>query len=196
MHEQVTLLGPQVPSGDSSRISALPPDLLDQVRGRVRLLSLLLLCAFSVGPVLFVVSWLVGTLRGDQVPQAFYERVGFVLADAAVAAASAVIWWVAPKSDASPSRLLTLVLIYEVVVCFTIAFTTMWQWYIEKGVVAPLTWVPTVIVLFPLIMPGPPRRMLDRWLIPMQPSPSADTVSPCCPNLRVFNVLSSMVVCG
>ena len=24
----------------------------------------------------------------------------------------------------------------------------------------PLTWVPTVIILFPLIMPGPPRRML------------------------------------
>ena len=173
MHEQVTLLGPQAPSGDSSRMSALPPDLLDQVRGRVRLLSLLLLCAFAVAPVLFLVTWVVGTLRGDRVPQAFYDRGGFVLSDAAVALASAGIWWVARKGQASPSRLLTLVLGYEVVVCFAIAFSTMWEWYIEKGVVAPLTWVPTVIVLFPLIMPGPPRRMLAAAIVAGAMSPLA-----------------------
>lgn len=103
MHEQVTLLGPDAPSGHSSRISALPKDLLDQVRGRVRILSLLLLCAFSVGPVLALISWLIGTLRGDQVPREFYDRLGFVLADAAVAVASAVVWWVARKPAASPS---------------------------------------------------------------------------------------------
>ena len=161
MHEQVTLLGPDVPSKGSSRISALPPDLLDQVRGRVRLLSLLLLCGFSVGPILFAVSWLVGTLMGDQVPQKFLDRMGFVLADAAAGVASAGLWWVARKGHASPSRLLTVGLIYEVVVCFTVAFTTMWEWSLDKGVVPPLTWVPTIIVLFPLIMPGPPRRMLE-----------------------------------
>jgi eukaryotic-like serine/threonine-protein kinase len=173
MHEQVTLLGPQAPSPESSRSSALPSDLLDQVRGRVRLLSLLLLCAFSVGPVLALVSWVVGTLRGDQVPQAFYDGLGFVLADAAVAVASAGIWWVAREGHASPSRLLTLGLIYEVVVCFAVAFTTMWQWYIEKGVVPPLTWVPTIIVLFPLIMPGPPRRMLVAAIVAGATSPLA-----------------------
>jgi len=30
-------------------------------------------------------------------------------------------------------------------------------------------------------------------LMPMQPSPRAETVKPCCPNLRVFNVLLSMI---
>jgi len=68
MHEHVTLLGPQASPGDSSRISALPRDLLDQVRGRVRLVSLLLLFTNAVGPVLFVVSWCVGVLGGDQPP--------------------------------------------------------------------------------------------------------------------------------
>jgi hypothetical protein len=126
MPEHVTLLGPHPPPSDWSRISALPQDLLDQVRGRVRLLSLLLLCTFSIGPVLFAVSWLVGTLLGDQPPPEFYDRAGFVLADAAVAVGSAVIWWTARRRDAPPSRLLALVLIYEVVVCFTIALTTMW----------------------------------------------------------------------
>jgi serine/threonine-protein kinase len=173
MHEQVTLLGPQAPSRDSSHISALPPDLLDQVRGRVRLLSLLFLCGFSVGPVLFLVSWLVGTLLGDQVPQKFLDRAGFVLADAAGAAASAGLWWVARKGSASPSRLLTLGLIYQVAVCFTVAFTTMWEWSLDKGVVPPLTWVPTIIVLFPLIMPGPPRRMLAAAIVAGAMSPLA-----------------------
>src|SRR6476646_5199051 len=171
--EHVTLLGPQAPSGDSSRISALPQDLLDQVRGRVRLLSLLLLCAFSVGPVLFALSWLVGVLRGDRPPPEFYDRAGFVLADAAVAVASGVIWRTARRRDGSPSRLLSLMLIYEVVVCFTIAFTTMWEWYIDHGVIPPLTWVPTVIVLFPLIMPGPPRRMLAAAIVAAAMSPLA-----------------------
>ena len=91
--------------------------------------------------------------------------MGFVLADAAVAVASAVIWWVARKPAASPSRLLTLSLIYEVVVCFMIAFTSMWQWYLDKGTLPPLTWAPTIIVLFPLIMPGPPRRMLAAAIV-------------------------------
>jgi serine/threonine-protein kinase len=173
MHEPVTLLGPHQPSSDSSRISALPPDLLDQVRGRVRLLSLLLLGTFSIGPVLFAVSWLVGTLRGDRPPPEFYDRAGFVLADAAVAVGSAVIWWTARRRDAPPSRLLALVLIYEVVVCFTIALTTMWEWYLAHGVVPPLTWVPTIIVLFPLIMPGPPRRMLAAAIVAAAMSPLA-----------------------
>src|SRR6478736_5481399 len=149
--EHVTLLGPQAPSGDSSRISALPQDLLDQVRGRVRLLSLLLLCAFSVGPVLFTLSCLSGVLLGDRPPPSS-DMAGFVLADAAVAVASGVNWGTARRRDGSPYRLLSLMLIYEVVVCFTIAFTTMWEWYIDHGVIPPLTWVPTVIVLFPLIM--------------------------------------------
>ena len=68
MNEPVTLLGPAAPSTGGSRVADLPRDLLEQVRGRVRLLALLLLVAFAVGPVLFGVSWLVGTLLGDHVP--------------------------------------------------------------------------------------------------------------------------------
>ena len=114
-----------------------------------------------------------GVLLGDQPPPEFYDRAGFVLADAAVAVASGVIWRTARRRDGSPSRLLSLMLIYEVVVCFTIAFTTMWEWYIDHGVIPPLTWVPTVIVLFPLIMPGPPRRMLAAAIVAAAMSPLA-----------------------
>lgn len=45
-------------------------------------LSLLLLIAFSVGPVLSAITWAVGTLRGDFVPQKSYANLGFVLVQA------------------------------------------------------------------------------------------------------------------
>ncbi|MBA3260795.1 MAG: serine/threonine protein kinase, partial [Gemmatimonadales bacterium] len=81
----VTLLGPEPPSAETPRISALPPDLLEQVRGRVRLLTLLLFITSAIGPVLYCVSWAVGTLMGDQIPPEFYARSGFVLSDAGIA---------------------------------------------------------------------------------------------------------------
>lgn len=154
-------------------MSALPRDLLDQVRGRVRLLSLLLLGTFSIGPGLFGVSWLAGALQGERPPPEFFDRAGFVLADAAVAVGSGVIWWTAHRRDAPVSRLLALALIYQVVVCFTIAFTSMWEVYLAHGSLPPLTWVPTIIVLFPLIMPGPPRRMLAGAIVAAAMSPLA-----------------------
>jgi eukaryotic-like serine/threonine-protein kinase len=73
----------------------------------------------------------------------------------------------------SPSRLLTLGLVFQIVICFQVAFTTVWQWYLHKGHVLPVTWVPLVIVLFPLILPGPPRRMLAAAIIAGAMSPLA-----------------------
>ncbi|MDQ3136792.1 MAG: hypothetical protein M3Q93_04305 [Gemmatimonadota bacterium] len=49
----------------------------------------------------------------------------------------------------------------------------MWQWWLQHGVVPPLTWAPTIIALFPLIMPGPPRRMLAAAVMAGAMSPLA-----------------------
>ncbi|HEV7365019.1 MAG TPA: serine/threonine-protein kinase [Gemmatimonadales bacterium] len=136
----------------------------------MRLLALLLLIAFSVDPVVYLVAWTIGQLSGIPV---ILGNLGFMAADLAVALASAGIWWVARDRSVSPSRLLTLGLIYQVVICFQVAFTTMWQWYLDKGHVLPITWVPMVIVLFPLILPGPPRRMLAAAIIAGAMSPLA-----------------------
>ena len=86
MHAHVTLLGPGTPAKDTSSLSALPPDLLQQVRGRVRLLSLLMLAAFAFEPLLYLVVWTLSRLTGTV---AIFGNRGFVLADAAVALASA-----------------------------------------------------------------------------------------------------------
>ncbi|MFL5401774.1 MAG: serine/threonine-protein kinase [Gemmatimonadales bacterium] len=171
MQEHVSLLPPEARSPDSKGISAsLPPDLLQQVRSRVGVLALLLFIAFAFDPVLYLVVWAIGTFSGMPV---VLDNVGFMLADLALAIASAGIWWVARDGSVSPSRLHTVGLIYQVVICFQLSVTILWQWYLQKGHLPPITWVPMIIAVFPLIMPGPPRRMLAAAVLAGAMSPLA-----------------------
>jgi eukaryotic-like serine/threonine-protein kinase len=161
MQEHVTLLQPEQPApGSAGMSSALPPDLLEQVRGRVRLLAALLLAGFAFDPLIFLLTWTVSRLTGTPLPPEISNDVPFLQADAVVAVASAVVWWVARREWVSPSRLLNVGLLYQVVICLELGITMPWQYYLNEGSIPPLTWAPTVIILFPLLMPGPPRRML------------------------------------
>jgi hypothetical protein len=173
MQEHVTLVHPEAARSSWGGVSGLPSDLLEQVRGRVRLLALLLFFAFSVDPVLYFSGWVVGRFVVHDIPAEFWANLGFVYADLVVAVASVAVWWVARQGYVSPARLHTIGLVYQILICFQIAYTTLWQWSIETGTIAPLTWVPTVIVVFPLIMPGPPRRMLAAAVFAAATSPLA-----------------------
>ena len=160
MHDAVTILRPEVPLPDARGISsAFPPEVLEQVRRRVRLLALLILAAFAFDLVVYAGNW-VANFAGYPLPASFFESGGFQLVNLAAVAASAGLWWVARSRQVSASRLHTLGLAYEVAICFIIATLTFWQYYVTNGMLPNLTWVPVVIVLFPLIMPGPPGRML------------------------------------
>jgi len=61
----VTLLLPKPPSPEAKRDTAasLPPDLLAQVRGRVRLLAGLILLAAAVDPLVFIAGWVPAATR-------------------------------------------------------------------------------------------------------------------------------------
>jgi eukaryotic-like serine/threonine-protein kinase len=158
MQEHVTLLGPEESSSDVRGLSSsLPPDLMEQVRGRVRLLALLLLLAFSFDPLVYFSMWAIASVAGYPV---VLGQLGFRLLDLAAVAASAALWWVARSRAVSADRLHTLGLLYQIAISFTLALTTFWQSYLQKGIIPSLTWVPFVVILFPLILPGPPRRML------------------------------------
>ncbi len=166
--EQITLLGPRQATTGRSSLSTLPPDLLEQVRGRVRLLALLLAAGFALDPVLALVVWIVGSLAGFPVTVA---NLGFIAADAVVALASLALWWIAGRDRVPAARLHTIGLAYQVIICFVVSLSVYWQWYVEHGNLPPITWVPMVIVLFPLIMPGPPRRMLAAAVVAALTSP-------------------------
>jgi serine/threonine-protein kinase len=161
LHEHVTFLRPEPPPSDPRRISAaLPADLLEQVRERVRLLAVFLLIGFAVDPVLYFGSWAVARLSGYPISPESSVFLGFQLAQSAACAASAALWWVARNRRISASRLHTLGLAYEIVICFVLAITTFWNDFLKDGALPSLTWIPVIIILFPLILPGPPARML------------------------------------
>jgi serine/threonine-protein kinase len=160
MPEHMTLLRPAAHSPDAHGLSsAFPPEVLAQVRGRVRLLSMLLLVAFAFDLVIYAINW-VAILAGSPAPAGFFETEAFQVVNAAAVAASAGLWWAARTGGVSTTRLHTLGLVYEVLICFIIATITFWQYFLLNQMLPNLTWVPVVIILFPLIMPGPPRRML------------------------------------
>ena len=162
MAEHITLLRPDAspPSSERGLSSALPPDLLEQVRGRVRLLALFLTIGFAIDPVLYFASYGAAALNGVQLPSEFFKRLPFQWANLGAMAASAAVWGVARHPHLTPSRLLTLGLVYEVIICFVIAFGTMWEYYVVMHHLPLMTWVYAVVILFPVILPGPPRRML------------------------------------
>ena len=161
MHEHVTLLRPEAPRPEDRGLSAsLPPDLLEQVRARVRMLALLVIIGFAIDPLLFFGGMLVARLTGSPIPPEYARQVGFYLADIGVVAGSAALWWVARSASVSSARLLVVGLGYEVVICFVIALRTFWEHWRVVGTLPNLTWVPAVVILFPLILPAPPRVML------------------------------------
>jgi serine/threonine-protein kinase len=161
MHEDITLLRPdQTRASEPGLSSALPPDLLEQVRGRLRLLALFLTIGFAIDPALYFANFGVAVLIGVQMPSEFHQRLMFQWANLGAMGASALVWALTRRRTVAPSRLLTLGLIYEVIICFVIAFGTIWEYYLIRHHVPLMTWVHAVVILFPVILPGPPRRML------------------------------------
>jgi hypothetical protein len=155
VNEPVTLLRPDAP-----RPTALPPDLLDQVRGRVRLLALLTAAGFALGPVVFLGILAAATITGGDLPNDFWLGAAFFLWHLPGVAISAALWRRARDPNAPASELLREGLLYEVAICFIIGIMSFWREYEQHGRVPWLTWIPAIVILFPLIVPGPPRRML------------------------------------
>jgi hypothetical protein len=158
MPERATLIHIGEGPTDSRTSLALPPDLLEQVRKRVRILALLLLAAFAFDLVFAVGTVISLLLTGGSVSAALVEDgTLFYLGNVVAVAASLVLWWAAGNRRVSPSRLLTLGLGYEILVCFIIAIAALWGHYREMGFLPNVTWVPVVVILFPVLLPGPPR---------------------------------------
>jgi len=72
--------------------SSLPADLLEQVRGRIRLLSMLILAAFAFDPIFYFAAWSVATLAGVPLTATWFARTGFMALNGGAVAASALLW--------------------------------------------------------------------------------------------------------
>src|SRR6476646_2019515 len=163
MDHPVTLVHPEAPTPGAPS-SGLPDDLLEQMRGRVRLLALLMLAAFAIDPILFFGAQGIAKLQGRIIPDEVQRDAAFYWCDVAVVVVSTGLWLLARSSRISATRLRAIALGYEVVLCFVVAFRTIGEYYRDVGMLPNLTWAPAIVILFPLIMPAPPRLMLPAAL--------------------------------
>lgn len=148
------------PSGGGRGTPSLPSDLMEQVRGRVRILVLFFAFAFGFDVVFALVRWMGANLGWFAVAEGRAVRPAFLIINFVAVLASLALHQAAGRRDVSSQRLHLVGLVYQVVICFISAATSFWQSYLDIGSVPNLTWVPAVIIMFPLILPGPPRRTL------------------------------------
>jgi len=135
----------------------LAPEVAKKARVRVKWFAFAMLAMSLIGVGFNVVFLAVGV----ELP-AFSTNLLILGANAAVAA---TIWWVARTPRFGDSLVLTLGLVLEVLICLGAAIGTNMDVYQKHGAMAEMSWVTPIIILFPLIIPYPPRRMLVASLI-------------------------------
>jgi len=153
--------------------SGFPTDLFEEARGRLRLLAGFFAFAFGFDLFAFVVSWLFAGGHPRAPALSALRGTGFQWINLAATLLSIGLAWAAGSPRISSARLHALGLGYEVVVSFLVAWLTFWQFWLDHGILPQLTWVPAIVIMFPLVLPGPPRRMLAAAIASAATSPAA-----------------------
>jgi serine/threonine-protein kinase len=135
----------------------LPSDLLEKARSRIRIVGLLALFASGVDTVQMLVSLAIEP--ADAAGPSFAGLVPLA-ANLVTIVLSAAIVLAAGSPRIRSTRLLDLALVFEVVLCAIISIGNPPSFYEDTGAIPTMTWVTPLIILFPLIVPSPPRRTL------------------------------------
>ena len=143
--------------GAGTRSSALPTDLFDEARGRLRLLATIFAASFGFDFVIFLGSTIWSKTTGQPSPVSIAAIPWINLATLIL---SIGIRWAAGSRRVPVGRLYSFALAYEVFICFVSALITYWQSYHDTKLLPNLTWAPAIVIMFPLILPGPPKRMI------------------------------------
>lgn len=172
MNQQQTLF-PQGPIPSTGRPVSrstfeLLPELLEKARGRVMRVALIML-ALNVFGMVASISY--GASEGfgwEDVTWVVVSTVNALFCAAVVAAS---------RSDRFSHRaVLNLGLALEVVLCFGGSLTTTSLWLRETGALPYMTWAIPLIILFPMIVPCTPRRILTVSILAAAMEPLAAVV--------------------
>ena len=145
------------PSLTRSTPVGLPPDLLEAASQRLSLAALLYAITYSV-------AFSIGRFTSSPLYESpEHSAVGDVSALVSISLSLAV-FWLARSGRLDPQLLLDIGLIYWVVSAAGIDFGT--YWYLPTGDnVVGISWVCVWLVLFPLIVPSAPGKMLLAALV-------------------------------
>jgi eukaryotic-like serine/threonine-protein kinase len=153
---------PAAITGASTSRRPLPDDLLREASRRLGIFSL-------TGAVLWITGPLLERLSRPVVNPAdtTWNVLGATDVIAAIGLlASLLMYWYVRKGDRSPQRVLDAGLGYLVVTGMIISLIWHWQPVTRNGPPIPtISWVGAVILMFPAIVPTPPRKVLVASLI-------------------------------
>jgi eukaryotic-like serine/threonine-protein kinase len=141
---------PQTPGAPASL--PLPDDLALEAVGRLRIACLVFMALWIIG---LVMNHLVAPYLGLPANQVLpWFRLADILAAASLAL-SAVVYWIAPRVARS-GRLSTVAIGYEVALAFAIGVINQWQ---PLALAGRLSWICILILVFPSLVPAPPRKV-------------------------------------
>jgi serine/threonine-protein kinase len=129
------------------------PELLQRARDRVRIICWFVLVAIALGALidLAYVRLVVG-------PWAWAPA--WLVSTAATLALSLGVVLAARDRRISDLVVVKLALVFEVVLSLMLAVTLPWFIYVDSGVLPWVTWVTPIIIMFPMMVPTPPRITL------------------------------------
>ncbi len=141
------------PTGAGPPSEPLPDDLALEAAGRLRVACLVFIALWLTGLVMnHLVAPRLGLAPDQVIP---WPRVADVLAIACLALSLAV-YWLAPRVARDSRRLFTVAIGYQVALAFAIGVINQWQ---PLALAGRLSWLCVLILIFPSIVPGPPRRV-------------------------------------
>jgi serine/threonine-protein kinase len=137
-------------AGSLAPLVAMPVELLRQAARRLRV------AAFGVG-LTFAVTLVLNNLVEALGWHHFGHLTLKYVVAAAMAAVSAGVAWMAHTRPLAPGRLLRISLAYEVAVALAIAIGDHLEPLAQDVPLATISWLCVWIVIFPLVVPAPPR---------------------------------------
>ena len=131
----------------------LPRNLLEKARDRVEAVVLLTLGGAGFSAVVRL------ALATASEGVSGTELIGIAYASIVVVVA-ALFYRAAHAKRTEPVHILSVGLVFEVVLCFIISVGNVWHIYSTHGHLPFLTWTTPIVILFPLVIPSPPRLTL------------------------------------
>jgi len=132
----------------------LPDDLTQEAVGRLRVLTLVIVGLWTMG---LIVNHLVAPNLGLDLSQMVPWPPFADLLAAACIALSAYVYWLAPRAVRVPGRLFTVATAYQVTVAFAVGLINQWQ---PVALAGRLSWLCVLILIFPSLVPGPPKTVM------------------------------------